>query len=226
MHDQQPAALNHWPELTDRLREARSSRALSLRALAGRIGVSPSLISQIETGKVKPSVNTLYALATELDLSIDELLFRSADSGEASDSLGSDGPPAACVQRASSRATVQLAPGVLWERLTGVSQRGVDFLHLVYEPGSESIPAGTPHRHAGREWGFVMCGRLQVEVDSECYLLGPGDSITFESSRQHRLHNPGDEEVRAIWFVLGRRPDQTPTAERAQVRSGASPRPR
>jgi len=59
----------------EHLREARRARNLSLRTLADRLGVSPSLISQIETGRANPSVSTLYAIAAELDVSLDELLF-------------------------------------------------------------------------------------------------------------------------------------------------------
>ena len=59
----------------ERLRSARQARGLSLRVLADRLGVSPSLISQIETGRANPSVSTLYAIADELDVSLDELLF-------------------------------------------------------------------------------------------------------------------------------------------------------
>ena len=51
------------------------ARGLSLRGLAEVLGVSPSLISQVENGRAKPSVNTLYALANELGISLDVLLF-------------------------------------------------------------------------------------------------------------------------------------------------------
>jgi transcriptional regulator with XRE-family HTH domain len=60
------------------LREVRVARGLSLRALAERVGVSPSLISQVETGRARPSVRTLYAIASELRISLDELLFPDA----------------------------------------------------------------------------------------------------------------------------------------------------
>ena len=70
-----PAARPDYPQMGERLRAARTARALSLRELAGRLGVSPSLISQIETGRANPSVSTLYAIAAELDVSLDELLF-------------------------------------------------------------------------------------------------------------------------------------------------------
>ena len=54
-------------------------RHLTLRELARRVGVSPSLISQIETGRSQPSVGTLYAIATELEVSVDDLLFDGDD---------------------------------------------------------------------------------------------------------------------------------------------------
>ena len=59
--------------LGPQLRAARKLAGLTLRELAGRLGVSPSLLSQIENGKSQPSVATLYALARSLGISIDHL---------------------------------------------------------------------------------------------------------------------------------------------------------
>ena len=64
-------------------RGAPERASLSLRTLAERLGVSPSLISQIETGRANPSVSTLYAIANELDVSLDELLFNDRRPAEA-----------------------------------------------------------------------------------------------------------------------------------------------
>ena len=49
---------------------------MSLRELARRIDVSPSLVSQIETGKIQPSVRTLIAIVSELGLSVDHIFER------------------------------------------------------------------------------------------------------------------------------------------------------
>lgn len=201
----EPTTVDVWSDISDRIRQARVSKDMTLRALAARIGVSPSLISQIETGKVKPSVNTLYALAVELDVSVDEVLFGGVMSGQSA--TATEDSPAICVQRAGGRASVELAPGVLWERLTGASEPGFDFLHLVYTPGSTSVPEGTSHRHGGREWGYVMTGTLAVEVAGITHMLEAGDSIAFFSNDVHRLYNPGPVDTRAIWFILGRRDD-------------------
>lgn len=204
-----------WSDVSERLRQARTARGISVRALAGRIGVSPSLISQIETAKVRPSVNTLYALAVELELSVDGLMFGpTRDEAAPQDAPAPN--PAPQVQRAGGRASVELAPGARWERLTRVSEPGVDFLRLVYAPGSSSVPAGTPHRHTGREWGYLVSGTLHVEVAGERFELQAGDSITFASTDVHRLSNPGDVPARAIWFVLGRHYTEAPDGGTSQ----------
>src|SRR5215510_5924004 len=70
--------------LGPRLRLVRSSRQLSVRELARRVGCSASLISQIERGVSVPSVGVLYALATELGSSLDYLLFGSGAGPDAS----------------------------------------------------------------------------------------------------------------------------------------------
>lgn len=196
----------------EHLREARRRRHLSLRALAERLGVSPSLISQIETGRANPSVSTLYAIAAELDVSLDELLFNERRPSEpvpaAPAATGATTPgtmsPAPPVQRAASRQRIRLASGVLWERLTTRSEPGVEFLHVTYEAGGASSPPDAFQRHPGHEWGYVLRGRLQVRIGFDEYILEPGDAISINSAIPHRLATLGDEPVEAVWFVLGR----------------------
>ena len=61
------------PSLGARIRQERLAKGVSLRALAREIGVSASLVSQIETGKSQPSVSTLYAITTALSISVESL---------------------------------------------------------------------------------------------------------------------------------------------------------
>ena len=194
----------------ERLRSARQARGLTLRELAQRLGVSPSMISQIETGRASPSVSTLYAIASELDVSLDELLFNDRRAGgQPTDSAGSAAGSERHVQRADSRAQIRLASGVVWERLTALPEVDTEFLHVTYEVGGASSSEDEYQRHAGREWGYVLAGRLEVRIGFEQLVLEPGDAISFESSVPHRLANVGEVPVHAIWFVLGRGgPDQ------------------
>ena len=195
-----------------RLRAERERQRLSLRELARRLDVSASLISQVELGKATPSVGTLYAIVSELGMSLDELFFepRTADGrlgvvrpDDADASRGRTGPVEPVV-RADQRKAIQLDSGVRWERLTSVTEHDADFLYVVYAVGGASCAEDSLMRHAGREYGHVIAGRLGVTVGFETYELGPGDSIAFDSTMPHRLFNAGDVPAEGIWFVFGR----------------------
>jgi transcriptional regulator with XRE-family HTH domain len=210
-------------DVGERLRERRGELKLSVRELARRLQLSPSLISQIERGKASPSVGTLYALTNELGLSMDSLF--SDEPSEASQPKGkrAGGPasgdgasgngshPAATadppVVHADERRRITLDSGVRWERLTEGADPFVDFLYVVYQPGGASCEEGVLMRHSGREYGHVLSGTLEVTVGFDTHILGPGDSISFESTVPHRLATLGDKPVEAIWFVLGRTGD-------------------
>jgi transcriptional regulator with XRE-family HTH domain len=194
-------------EIGSRLREERERQGLSLRKLAGRLEISPSALSQIETGRSRPSVSTLYAIVSELGISFDELF---AVSPHHTTSRAPTRHPRTIageeqiVQRADDRPVIELESGVRWERLNPTGERDVDFLEVEYDVGGASSRGGTFVHHAGREYGVVTSGALKVTVGYEEHELGPGDSICFDSAVPHRLETIGDEPARAIWLVIGR----------------------
>ena len=145
---------------------------MSLRELARRVGVSPSLVSQIELDRVNPSVSTLYALVSELGMTMSDVF---GDSPQ---------PPARVLHtrresggpdtRPDTRRVVNLASGVRWERLTPHSDPDVEFLHVMYPVGAESCPDDALVTHGGREYGYVTSGTLGVRVGFDEYELGRG----------------------------------------------------
>ncbi len=191
----------HLDGIGRRLREERVKAGLSQRELARRLGLSPSMISQLETGLSKPSVGTLYAIVTELNLSLDRII-RGEDYAEGSSTASerNRGP----LVRPADRQVIELDSGVRWEELTATSEEGIDFLLATYEVGGASTPDESLMRHEGREYGYVISGTLGIKIGFQEYELGPGDSIAFDSTRPHRLYNKGDVPVQAIWFVVGR----------------------
>ena len=199
----------------DRLRDERTKAGISQRELARRLGLSASLISQLESGLSKPSVGTLYAIVTELDLSLDKLL--RGDEHPRRDESNND-PPEDNGRRSplvhpEQRKSIDLASGVRWEQLTSDTEEGVDFLHAIYEVGGASTPDESLMRHHGREYGYVISGRMGIQLGFDLFELDPGDSIAFDSTEPHRLFNIGDEPVNAIWFVAGRgADDRSPSA--------------
>jgi transcriptional regulator with XRE-family HTH domain len=206
-----PSGSDSASELGPRLRAIRLRQAIGLRELARRLELSPSSISQIETGKIRPSVSTLYALASEFGVTVDELLFdeprplRGSTSRAAADSAPSLVEPKLTVQRANERPAINLSSGVKWERLMLWADEDVEFLEATYEPGGASSPNDSFVRHSGHEFGCILSGKLRVTVGFDEFILEPGDSITFPSTTPHRLSNDGPETVRAVWVVRGRR---------------------
>ena len=189
-------------DIGPRLREERERVGISQRELARRLGLSASLISQIESDQSKPSVSTLYAIVTELGVSLDHVFQVHEFEGTATEPVGGDG--AGPVVHPDERHVIELASGVRWERMTSHHHEDVDFLHVVYDVGGASAPEERLMRHRGREYGVVLSGRLCVQLGFERHELGPGDSIAFDSSQPHRLWNDGDEPVHGVWFVVGR----------------------
>lgn len=223
--DESPSTGVRALDLGARLRAERLRQGMSLREMARRLGVSPSALSQIETGKAQPSVSKLFDIVNLLNTSLDGLLVGAAGglAGGPPGGAPPDVPRAArdshegvvvsrdpetegflSVQRSGEHEVLELESGVQWRRLTAGSLAGVEFLHVTYSPGACSSSEGAFMRHAGQEFGYLLSGRLLVEVGFDSHELSGGDSISFPATTPHRLSNRGSEPAYAIWLVLGR----------------------
>src|SRR5947199_7241448 len=98
-----------------RLRAEREHLGITLRELARRVGVSPSLVSQIELDRVNPSVSTLYSLVTELGMTMGEVF---GDSESVEPVVRTQAVDGGLVERPGTRRVINLESGVRWERLT------------------------------------------------------------------------------------------------------------
>jgi transcriptional regulator with XRE-family HTH domain len=202
-----------------RLKELRQQAGLSLRELARQAVVSPSLVSQIENGKSRPSVSTLYTFARLLNVPVDEL-FDAEDHALAElpaiEVAGGGYDPAnvwhpseystrISVIHPSHRAHLGMAEGVDWERLAATPERDVNFMKITYAPGAGSNEGTERQSHDGYEYGYVLAGALEVTVGNEVFVLNEGESLGFDSSIPHSFRNIGTTDFQGIWFVHGPR---------------------
>lgn len=227
-------------DLGARLRAQRLSKGLSLREVARRLNRSPSAISQFETGKVQPSVSTLFDIVELLGTSIDALLAGEEPGPEqpavpAGNAVAApvdvlDMPNRLILERAADHPAIELENGVQWVRLSR-SMSGVEFMLVTYPPGSwSSGEDGRFMAHAGHEFAYLLSGSLTVEVkfDSQydTYEIRAGDSITFPATMAHRLGNATDEPAVALWciFAAGKERDVHRNGVRLpSPRAGATP---
>jgi len=217
-------------EIGARLAAHRARRGMKVSELARQVGVSPSLISQIERGQSRPSVSTLFALAQTLEVPVDAF-FRDGDA-EAQPADEPKFPPAPAlgrtgdaptegdhryVVRNQERAAIDIDGGVRWERLTPRTLDHVDFLELIYGPGAESNP--TLYRHPGHEMVLVLSGRLDIYLGFERYELHRGDSMHFPSSFPHRYVNPTSTDTARAVTVIIHDPDPGASTQGRQRRA-------
>lgn len=204
-------------QIGERIRAERARKGLSLRALARSVGLSPSLISQIETGKCQPSVSTLYAITTALGVSVQDVFGEAGASGDrvtdrvtagqavvAARPAGGDVPeaggPVVCP---GQRDVLELDSGVIWQRLGQVPGSHVDFLLVSYAPGGCSSPSGRLMGHAGTEYGYLIQGELTVTLGLRSHRLTAGDAVSFASMTPHSYRNDGAVPAAGVWFVAG-----------------------
>jgi transcriptional regulator with XRE-family HTH domain len=199
-------------QIGGRIRKERLRRGISLRALARSVGLSASFISQIETGKCRPSVSTLYAITTELGISVEDVFETPQVTAVAGD--GPSGVAAAFgvlaaeagrrvgpLVRPDEREVLELDSGVVWERLGHVPGMQVDFFLVTYAPGGSSSSTGRLMRHSGTEYGFLLRGELTLTLGFDEHRLTLGDAVSFPSTTPHRYRNDGPEPAVGVWFV-------------------------
>lgn len=167
-----------------RLRAIRHRLQLSQRQLARQSGVANATISQVEAGKLNPTVSMLKKILDGIPMGLAEFF---ADEG---------GPKHRIFFRADE--LVEIADGGVSYRQVGanLADRAIQLLAERYEPG-----AGTGKHaltHDGEECGIVLSGRLEVTVGEETAVLGKGDAYYFSSSRPHYFRNAGNSPCEVI----------------------------
>ncbi len=174
-------------ELGRKIRKLRLQAGMTLQSLARLVGVSQSLISQVERGLASPSITTLRRLAGALGVPIAALfLGDEGASGGETDSLGRR----LIVRRAERKRLHVPRSKVGYELLTPDLNRKIEFLWIEYEPGSATHPA--PMAHPGEENAVCLDGSVVVTIDEQEFVLTEGDSISFDSGRPHRVENRTD----------------------------------
>ena len=189
-------------ELGARLRAARLGGGLSLDAVAGRAGVSRSMLSAVERGRKVPTVLVLDRIATALDTSIARL-------------LGEERTTRVVVLRHASQDVARDPSG--WERrILSPVLPGVEFelMRTTIAPG---VDAGifAPHARGSREYLAMERGTLQLTVGGTPYTLRAGDSVYYAGDCHHQFVNPGREPC--VYYLAMELVESSPHARRSQM---------
>ncbi len=155
--------------------------------VADKTGFTQAYLSQVERGRVSPSLASLKRIALAYGVSLVSLL--------------SDEPrDGAIVVRAAGRRRLLGQRGVVKELLvTRQSGKRMEPLCVTIQPGSGSEGE---YDHAGEEFGFVLSGVLELTVEGQVFRLRRGDAFYFASSRQHGFRNPSRRTRTVVLWVI------------------------
>jgi transcriptional regulator with XRE-family HTH domain len=191
------AADHGTAELGATLRAIRRRAGLTVEKLAKDVGVSRSLISAIELGRVGPSLGTLRRIAKALNVPMAALF---VEDDAAHDHDNSDGRTV--VRRAARKRIATRRSGIAYELLTPDVNRSVEFFWAEFEPQASAPPGPNEYTaHLGEENALCLVGRIVFTIGTREFTLDEGDSISFDCSIPHRLENRSARSATLIFAI-------------------------
>lgn len=173
--------------LGDRVKKIRKKQEKSLQTLANQVGVSRSLLSQIEGGKVNPSINTLWSLADALGVHVSTLLRNERESKLVIE-------PAQVKATSNGTKSYVLSPHIF-------SDLGdIEFVYTEYSIGGSS--GRTSAQHDGIEYFLVLEGTIEVTIGAKNFTLRKDEGVHFPGRIPHNMENVGKKIARAIFVVV------------------------
>jgi transcriptional regulator with XRE-family HTH domain len=171
-------------DLGGRLRFVRLRHKLSQRELAKRSGVTNSTISLIESNQMNPSVGALKRILDGIPMGLSEFFAIEPER------------PRKAFYRADELTEIGKKPISYRQVGDNLFGRALQILKERYGPGGDT--GRVPLVHDGEEGGIVISGKLEVTVEGERRVLGPGDAYYFESRRPHRFRCIGNRPCEVI----------------------------
>lgn len=171
------------------VREVRAARGMTLTELAQRCGKSVGHLSQIENGRVRPTIASLRGIAAALGVEVG-YFFPSSPGGDT-------GERAYVVRRPGAR-RLTFEGGIANDLLSPDLAGPIELLRTTIEPGAWS---GGDYGHRGNEAGYVLEGTLELSIEGQRFTLQPGDSFAFACDKPHRFGNPGSVPVTVLWVL-------------------------
>lgn len=166
-----------------RIREIRSSKGLSLRALAELSNLSTNAISLIERGDNSPTVSSLHSLATALAVPITAFFEQQSD--------------AKVIHLKKNLRPASETAGVRMENLgSGLPNQQLEPFLMSISPGDSSTTSQITH--PGEEFVYVLNGALNCRINQQEYALEAGDSLLFQASQPHVYRNHTKKTARIL----------------------------
>lgn len=177
-------------QMGTRIKRKRENLGVQIKELSEQIGVTSSLISQIENGKAFPSIVTLKKVADALHTTVGELI------GENENHIKN--PLMKPDERRFAKGNKKGTNSYLLSRHFPTKQ--IEPYIIKFNPGATSKGVMTS-KFPGQEFCFVQKGQFAANINKKEYVLEEGDSFYFDSSKPHLFKNISDKEAELLWVI-------------------------
>jgi transcriptional regulator with XRE-family HTH domain len=174
-------------DIGSKIKARRHGNRQTLRQLAEKVGCSSAYLSQIEHGKVSPSIASLKKIAEALQAKITDFFVESV----------TDEPVVLSPER-RTLISLERWNANIWSLVVDPRNKRMHPFYTTIEPGGGSHGS---YSHVGEEFGIVLKGQLTVELDGVMHVVNENESFYYSSSQPHNWTNPGEEETIVVWVI-------------------------
>jgi transcriptional regulator with XRE-family HTH domain len=176
-------------EIGRKLRQLRMRKKIALVELGRHTGLSPSMLSQLENGRLTPTLPTLARIAMVFDVGMEH--FFGSKRGAKLFSIVREKERMRFPDRPDAP-----EPSFYFECLMFATEGKGMQAYLADFPYRKH--GAQEHIHEGAEFLFVMEGALEIRFQGEDHLLKQGDSLHLDSSEPHSYRGASKSGTRAI----------------------------
>ncbi len=175
-------------EIGEKLKTFRLANRMTLKQLGSKAGCTDAYLSQLERGRANPSIMILKKIASALQRKVVDF-FLENETGENE-----------VVLKEKERVNINFKRGdaKIQMLVRNIQNKRMQPFYTTIEPGGGSEGS---YSHIGEEFGIVLKGKLEIDLNGKSYRLKKNESFYFSSQEPHSWSNPGKAKTVVIWVV-------------------------
>ncbi len=175
-------------QLGEKIKALRLANQMTLKELGRKASCTDAYLSQLERGRANPSIMILKNIASALQMKIVDFF------------LESETEENEVVLKAEERVNLNFKEGGAKIQLLvrNIGDKRMQPFYNIIEPGGGSKG---PYSHVGEEFGIVLQGKLEINLNGKIYQVKKGETFYFSSQIPHGWSNPGKRKTTVIWVT-------------------------
>jgi transcriptional regulator with XRE-family HTH domain len=184
-------------QITNKLKEVRKEKNITLQELADNAGVTKGMLSQVENNRTIPSLTVFLNIIKSLQIDVNDF-FKDINNLPATNKV-------IFKKKAQNQFfEKENAIGFSYQRLlsTTINDQHLDFVILTLQPNASRPMVSTD----AYEFKLLLKGKVEYVIGNELYLMEEGDTLLFDATVLHNPRNIGDGEAILLVAYLFNKP--------------------